>query len=210
VFNQVFVEGQYARLPLRGDERLILDCGANVGYASAYFLSRCPQAHVVAVEPEPDNFRMLERNLQPYGDRVTVIQSAVWPRLTRLRMVSGLVGWEARVEETTETGADTFAALDLPTLLAPFPGQRVDILKVDIEGAEEHLFGGQTEEWIGRIDVCAAELHGPECEKAFHGLFVEKEFECYQRGELTIAVRRHGKGLPLKSLGTVVAAVPAV
>lgn len=189
-FCQVFIEEQYASLPFQGHERLIIDCGANVGYASAYFLSRCPQAHVVAVEPELDNYRILVRNLLSYGDRVTTIQAAVWPKPANLRMVSGMSYWASQVEETSDGDAGIVAAVDISSLLAPFPGQRVDILKVDIEGAEVQLFSEKTEEWINRVDVCAAELHGTDGERAFHRLFTKELFNCFVRGELTIAVRR--------------------
>jgi FkbM family methyltransferase len=190
VFSQIFIEGQYGDLPRRGDEKLILDCGANVGYASALFLSRYPEAHVIAIEPEPENYQILVRNMKPYGERVTTIQAAVWPRVARLGIASGTRGWDAHVEETTDLDAQAVRAIDMPSLLALMPGYRVDILKVDIEGAEEVLFAEETERWIDYIDVCAAELHGGKCEKAFHRVYSQEFFETYSRGELTVAVRR--------------------
>src|SRR5262245_452689 len=55
VFWQVFVDLQYAALVPRAAPRLILDCGANVGYTASYFLTRFPSARVFAVEPDPGN-----------------------------------------------------------------------------------------------------------------------------------------------------------
>ena len=65
VFRQVFMERQYACLGAAPSPRLIVDCGANVGYSSAYFLSRFPDAKLIAVEPDSGNFQMLQRNLAP-------------------------------------------------------------------------------------------------------------------------------------------------
>src|ERR1700684_4468129 len=48
VFRNVFVEREYGCVDDLPDVRLIVDCGANVGYASAYFLARHPRARVVA------------------------------------------------------------------------------------------------------------------------------------------------------------------
>ena len=81
VFSQIFIEQEYACLDdLKGVE-FVVDCGANVGYSSAYFLSRFPNCHVVAIEPDPNNFAMLQRNMAPYGNRVKTIQAGVWSQL---------------------------------------------------------------------------------------------------------------------------------
>src|SRR4051812_39387542 len=66
VFRQIFVEREYACLDDLSDVDLVLDCGANVGYSSAYFLDRFPTCHVIAVEPDPENYALLEENLAPY------------------------------------------------------------------------------------------------------------------------------------------------
>ena len=50
VFRQIFVEQEYAPFRASGEIRLIVDCGANVGFSSAYFLHRFPNARVIAVE----------------------------------------------------------------------------------------------------------------------------------------------------------------
>ena len=71
VFNEIFNFNGYASLRNLPSPRLIVDLGANVGYASAYFLSCFPTAKVVAVEPDPGTFELCCRNLVPYGDRVT-------------------------------------------------------------------------------------------------------------------------------------------
>jgi hypothetical protein len=80
VFRQIFVEREYQCLDHIRDARLIIDCGANVGYASAYFLSRFPGSHVIAVEPDPGNFELLKANLAPYGNRCRLVNSAVWSK----------------------------------------------------------------------------------------------------------------------------------
>lgn len=61
VFHQIFIEEEYGGLDgLRGVD-LVIDGGANVGYSAAYFLSIFPDCHVVAVEPEPGNYAILQK-----------------------------------------------------------------------------------------------------------------------------------------------------
>ena len=79
VFSQIFVGREYRCLDDIRHAEFIVDCGANVGYSSAYFMSAYEDAHVIAIEPDPGNFDALVRNLQPFGDRVQAIRSAVWP-----------------------------------------------------------------------------------------------------------------------------------
>ena len=77
VFDQIFIQHEYRCLDDLTEVRLVIDCGANVGYSSAYFLSRHPKSRIVAIEPDPENFAMLRRNLAPYGSRVNLIHAGV-------------------------------------------------------------------------------------------------------------------------------------
>ncbi len=102
--RQVFVEQQYAPL----DDvaaRLVIDCGAYVGYSALYFLNRFPQAVVVAVEPSPENAALCRRNLLPYHERAHVIRAAVWGRPGPMRLIRGAYGdgrdWANQVEPAT-------------------------------------------------------------------------------------------------------------
>src|SRR5258708_9013367 len=84
VFWQIFVDREYRCLDQVKQARFILDCGANVGYSAAYFLTRFPEAVLIAVEPDPDNCAMLEANLAGFAGRYRVVRSAIWSRETGL------------------------------------------------------------------------------------------------------------------------------
>jgi hypothetical protein len=56
-FRQIFISREYAPFDDTQNVGLIVDCGAYVGYSSAYFLSAFQNSHVVAIEPDPGNFR---------------------------------------------------------------------------------------------------------------------------------------------------------
>ena len=43
--------------------------------------------------------------------------------------------------------------------------ERVNILKMDIEGAEADVLGRTADAWLDRVDMLIIELHGPECER---------------------------------------------
>src|SRR6476620_11843470 len=80
IFAEIFDREIYANARIHpGEVNNIIDLGANIGLASLYFLNKCPHARVVAVEPDPSNFELLSRNLQPFllHEQVTLLPGAV-------------------------------------------------------------------------------------------------------------------------------------
>jgi hypothetical protein len=51
---------------------------------SRTFFSRFSNGHLIALEADPGNFKMLARNTTGFSDRVTLVQAAVWNKNTRL------------------------------------------------------------------------------------------------------------------------------
>lgn len=193
VFKHVFVLGEYAAIELP-DRGLIIDCGANVGFSTVYFLERFPHVRVVAVEPDPDNFRMLERNTRSYGERCTCLQAGVWPEPTSLRVVDTARGdgraWARGVEAvTSEPRPGDIRAVSIDELMRQAGVDCVTLLKVDIEGGERELFARQTDNWLGRVERIAIELHGEECTAVYRAAVDKAGLISSLAGGLTWSVR---------------------
>lgn len=191
-FFQVLVEEQYAPL-LAGAPRVIVDAGANAGYTSAYFLSRLPEARVLAIAPFPDSAALCRRNLAPYGARARVLEAALWSSPGRL-VLEGHGGheWGVQVRPARPGEAGDVEAVGVADLgLA-----RIDLLKIDIEGAERVLFAEGAERWLDRVGTIAVELHGPDCEAALRAAMAGHEADWSTAGELTILrnIRRRAGG----------------
>jgi FkbM family methyltransferase len=192
LFSQIFIWREYDCLDLT-DGDLIIDLGANVGYSSAYFLSRYPKSPVIAVEPDPSNFAILQRNLAAYGPRVTVIQAAVWSHATKvsIRAEPYRTGG-ASSRQVAESKSGDIAGVDIPSLLALAQRSRIGLLKVDIEGAEVVIFGGKSA-WLNQVDRIAIELHDDSvfgnATEVFYNAIDGQNFEISQSGELTICSR---------------------
>lgn len=170
VFKKIFIDHEY-RLPFDARPRTILDLGANTGLSSLYFCTQFPEAHIVAVEPDPANFAMMQRHLGALPG-VEIIQAAVWSRDGEITLTDpGIGSWAMRVEESSPSAGSQcqVAALSMPSLLKHFPQGRVDLLKVDVEGAEKEVFESSAA-WIENIDAIVIELHDrykPGCSRAF-------------------------------------------
>jgi len=203
VFHQIFVEREYACLDEVENVDLVIDCGANVGYSSAYFLTRFPNCHVIAVEPDPDNFKMLEHTLAPYGGRARAVAAGVWSHEAPLVMSEEPYrdggSWARQVRVCKEGETPTMQAVDIATLLKQSGKERISILKVDIEGAEAAVFAQNTAEWLDRVDNLVIELHhdspfGPVAD-VFHDAISRHPFDLSVSGELTVCKRRSERPL---------------
>jgi len=169
VFGQIFSHREYACLDHVRGAQLVIDCGANVGFSSAYFASRWPQAVVVAVEPDVGNYAQMIANLKPYGSRIRPFLAGIWWRSTGL-MVTDFAGGDGRewgrcVRETEPHEVPEVQAVDIASLLARTGHDRISVLKIDIEGGEEELFAHPCP-WLNVVDNLVIETHGPGCEAA--------------------------------------------
>lgn len=189
VFKQVFCEREYRCLDTEENAELVIDCGANVGYSAAYFLTKFPRCRLVAIEPDAENFAALQRNLSVYGDRVVLYNSAVWSKSTGLVMAPEYLGegeeWARRVREAQADETPQMKALELQSLIG---SRRVSVLKIDIEGAEAEIFSHQTP-WISQVDNLVIELHGEQCEHIFRRAISGIGYEIARSGELTVCRR---------------------
>jgi FkbM family methyltransferase len=194
VFCQIFV-GQDLRFASAGTAAgLVIDCGANVGFSSAYLLTKHPAASLIAVEPDPGNFAALERNLHPYRERARAMRTGVWPQ------PSGLVidrtgfrdgrEWTRQAREARPGEEPEMAGVTIDELLQGSGQERIALLKVDIEGAEAILFAEGYTSWLDHVDVIAVELHDDspfgDSTAAFRRAVADRRARLTRVGELTV------------------------
>lgn len=113
----------------------IIDGGANIGLASIYFKKLYPNAEIVAFEPDPTIFKILEANINSYGfDRIKLIAKGLWNQETTLKFQ--IEGADAGSLETFDNSNDKHLDQVPVTSLKSYLNKSVDFLKLDIEGAE--------------------------------------------------------------------------
>lgn len=195
VFRQIFVEREYEPLCSRfSDVSLVVDLGANVGYSAVYFLERYRGAKVICVEPDERNFEVLLKNVARYGERVRCERAAIWSQDGVVELDDGgFVGkeWGVRVSAERRAQGRGVRAITMSTLLSSLePAAMVDILKVDVEGAEKEILSDGCHDWLHRVRSMCIELHDGASEGQFHSLFDESGYEVFDSGELSVAIRR--------------------
>jgi FkbM family methyltransferase len=154
-YKQVFLDNEYDFRAVKRP-RVIVDAGANIGLASILFANRYPQAKILAIEPERDNFNFLADNVRSY-DNIVPLQAALWSENTTIHLTDpGDGAWGFMTEPAGEGHA--VAAITVDQLMRDHGVDHIDILKVDIEGAEREVFA-DTSAWIDRVGSIIVELH---------------------------------------------------
>lgn len=200
VFEQIYVQEEYRPLKSINNVKLIVDCGGYVGYSGSYLLEMFPDSHLIAIEPDLDNFSLLRKNLSPYKDRATLMRAAVWSHKTHLAVSKGEYRdgreWAIQVREALGGEEASVETTDIGSLLDASGFARIDILKMDVEGAEVAVFSGNCTGWLNRVNNLAIELHGKECEAALFRALDGYRYELSRSGELTICknIQRSGDG----------------
>ena len=188
VFIQIFVEREL-EFDIHEAPASIVDAGANIGLASLYFTHRFPAAKIVALEVDQANFELLTKNTSCYPN-ITRIRKALWSGQAQLGILNPKdEPWAFRVGEVAAGDGTSISALGVGDLVGEFESQRIDLLKIDIEGAEKEVFQKGVGIWIDRIGIVAVELHDnivPGCSKALDQALVGKPHQTSHSGEYTI------------------------
>jgi FkbM family methyltransferase len=174
----VFIAREYEIALPDFSPRWILDLGANVGYASVHFALRWPQATILAVEPERENLTLLKRNTGHYVG-IRALHGAVWSRATEVSIANPQDDANAfRMTEAAETAAARVPAFTVAQLIDRLGVERLDLLKMDVEGAEAEILRSSAD-WLGRVDVLVVELHDrfvPGCGEALNTALQGRHF----------------------------------
>ena len=134
----------YNRPPVavrQGD--VVIDGGAHIGTFSRFAFNHGARK-VIAFEPDPSNAECLKRNFEEeLGDaRMVLVQKALWDRSGVLNLMHGTHSGATKVSEATGLGEGLVPATTIDDALAELKLDRVDFIKLDIEGAERHAMAG--------------------------------------------------------------------
>lgn len=155
VFMKVFVEEEYL-LPYTIQPKTIVDAGANTGLATVYFALKYPDARIFSIEPEKSNFELCRKNTRSLLN-VESVEAALWNRETMLTLKNAEE--EPWAFQFAEGDGPQVQTTTVPKIMKRLGTVTIDILKIDIEGAEYAIFDESAEEWLDHVRVLIVELH---------------------------------------------------
>ena len=125
---------------------VLLDVGANIGYVSACFLSQVPDSRSICIEPQPGITDILSKNLAAFGERATIHMVALSDKNGELRF--HIDNANRGASKIAGDGEFSVPAVDARQLLGTL--DRVDLVKIDVEGHEPVVFKAMEGE-LGRL-----------------------------------------------------------
>lgn len=191
LFDQIFVHPEYV-LSFDKAPTNIVDGGANIGLFTIQMTNQFPEAAIISIEPDKDNFAQLQKNVAGYKN-VSCENCGVWDKDTLLRVYDKYDRGKTAmvVEENNETG--NIQAISISSIMKKYHLERIDLLKLDVETSEKNIFADNYESWLPKTKMLIIELHDwmeEGCSKPFFDA-ITKTFTNYKyliTGQNTIII----------------------
>lgn len=153
--TELFQRGMY-EFRAKCDSPYIIDCGANLGMSIIYFKELYPKASILAFEADDYVFQFLEKNMNVFNYKnVQLVNKAVWNCDDTLSFLDE-GGAGGRLETKGDNGK--YKEVKCTSLKKHLVRQKVDFLKIDIEGAEYEVIK-DCENELRNVEVLFIEYH---------------------------------------------------
>lgn len=166
--------------------RRILDLGANIGMGALTLSCQFPEAEFLCVEPDPRNLDLLKANLDRNGVESKIVPAAVGSAAGTLRLRFDADPTCSALETSPMhdlAHSTEVKVMTVPDLLRERGWDRVDLMKIDIEGTEDPLLLEENE-WLEKVNAIILEIHpNTTPERIANGL-----------SGFGFSLRRHGHG----------------
>lgn len=174
----------------------IIDAGANVGYASVYFLKNFSNAEIACIEPDTENARMIEKNLAAYIQKgsVKIFLNALMDEKDKNILIKkdfrGGKDWSLTVAETKDkTG---LRSITISEIIKQQQWDQVDILKIDIEGAERFVLSNNSDvSYLQKVKLVTIEIHDEfKVRENIYDVLRNNNFLLLNFGETTFCINK--------------------
>ena len=151
-YEEIFKRENY-KIHFSTEEPFIIDCGSNIGLSIIYFKTKFPKATIIGFEPDPGIFKILKENTVKFQN-VVLYNQAVSKEKGKLSFASE-GGFSGRLND--EAVGNNVITVDTQTL-SSFIDRKIDLLKIDIEGAEYEVLQ-EIQSKLRMVDKLFIEYH---------------------------------------------------
>jgi FkbM family methyltransferase len=160
--------------------KIILDIGSNIGASIIYFHRRFPDANIFGFEPHPDTFRILQENVADLRG-VTIFNFGLGATRHRISVRADNVNFgDFNIRGHFKDRGHPAAPIEcevrrLDDVLREIGIDRVDLIKIDCEGAEADVFSALPDEILNECQWIVGEFHdhtGFEVLAVWHHIFI--------------------------------------
>lgn len=159
-FHKVFGFREYAIKQFSPETKIIIDGGANIGLFSIFIKNIFPDAKVIAIEPDLENYNQMVNNLQHYSG-MTTYNTGLWHSNAFLKASDkyNQGKWGIVVESVANESDSNIMGMSIDEIMLQNKLTYIDILKVDIETSEKYLFEKNYENWLPKTKMIIIEFH---------------------------------------------------
>lgn len=158
IFNQIFIKEEMVFIKLKNHcINTIIDAGANIGLFTIYIKNKFPDSSILSIEPSIKNFEILKKNIEGY-ENISIIHGALMGTDKMVSISNPLENY-ASFQVAENFNSNCINAYSLLYFLQ-LPGfEKIDLVKMDIEGSERDVFDHIEEEVLNKISALAIEIH---------------------------------------------------
>lgn len=179
IFYEIFLKKVYELPAMKMNNPLIIDAGANVGFATLYFLYKMPDATIYCIEPDEDNFAFLKKNLQSEIEKgqTRPVLAALTNKDGFVNLKSSVLKYNTEISEEFVSKEKIVTAYSIESFLKKNFIRKTDVFKIDIEGSEENIFEDDIS-WLQNTANVIIEFHSERIRRMCQGKLESQMFTC--------------------------------
>lgn len=158
IFYEIFWKKMY-NIPkkyLLNQPKIIVDLGAHIGFTSSFYALQYPNSKIYSVEASNNNYKLLEENTKAFSN-ITTYHKAIYSKDGFINFNdNGLLSYNPFISEE----GTPMPCFTVDTLMTINNLTKIDLLKIDIEGAEVEILRNNNT-WLNKVDCIIIEIHKP-------------------------------------------------
>lgn len=203
VFNQMFVLEEYKtvssilriNIEFNSKESVLIDAGANIGYATIYLQQKINFDKIICIEPSKGNFEILKKNIELLdleNEALFLNRALADKEGVRFNISNDFRDGKDWSFTTKESDSGEIQGITLNEIVKKNNLQEITLLKIDIEGAERFIFQNSTDlSFLKITKVIVLEIHDEfNIRENIYQILKNNNFMLIESGESTIGVNK--------------------
>jgi FkbM family methyltransferase len=200
VFKQIFNQQEYklivSMLSLQKctKDLNIIDAGANIGLTSIYLSQFIGNSKFYCIEPSEANLTILKKNVESNSisqNKIIIYPNALSHEPNLCFDIENDFRDGLDWSTTTNSNKDgKIKGITLEEIIVENNLEKIDLLKIDIEGAERFIFSNSANlNFLEKTKIIAIEIHDEfNIRNEINSLLILNGFLLFESGELTIGI----------------------
>ena len=154
IFYEIFWKEIY-KIPflVLPEKSVILDLGAHIGCTAIYFSMIYPDAQIYAVEASEESYNILKENVKSFKN-IIAVQAVIDSKDGVVCFDTSGYSFNSKINHNGKM----VQSISISTLMMQYQITRVNLIKIDIEGAEKNILQNNVN-WLKKTDNMIIELH---------------------------------------------------